>query len=81
MNSVSRDIMEESLHKLMSERYSNCLGATEGDGYIAFYHERGLYSVEHINSGIVILVYASSPFKAIELIEEFRKGGAIKEGD
>ena len=28
--------MENSLHKLMGEDYSNCIGRTEKDGYLAF---------------------------------------------
>lgn len=70
---INRITMEESLHILMGEDYSNCSGRTEKDGYLAFYHNRGLYSVEHEDSGIVSLVYAKNPYEAIELIDEFRR--------
>ena len=73
MKYISRTTMENSLHKLMGEDYSNCSGRTEKDGYLAFYHERGLYSVEHEDSGIISLVYAKSPFEAIDLVDEFRR--------
>ena len=55
---------------MMGEDYSNCVGATHKDGYLAFYHERGLYSVEHEDSGIVSLVYATNPYEAIEKVTE-----------
>ena len=41
---------------------------------MAFYHQRGLYSVEHEGSGIVSLVYAKNPYEAIDLVDEFRRG-------
>lgn len=65
--------MENALHKLMGEDYSECSGTTKKDGYMAFYHERGLYSVEHEDSGIVSLVYAGNPYEAIKLVDEFRR--------
>lgn len=65
--------MQEALHKLMEEDYSNCSGTTHKDGYMAFYHQRGLYSVEHEDSGIVSLVYAKNPCEAIDLVDEFRR--------
>ena len=73
MKDINRATMEAGLHKLMGEDYSNCAGATRKDKYIAFYHERGLYSVEHEDSGIVSLVYAKSPYEAIEMVDEFRR--------
>ena len=73
MKYISRTTKEESLHKLMGEDYSNCCGRTEKDGYLAFYQERGLYSVEYKDSGIVSLVYAKNPFEAIDLVDEFRR--------
>lgn len=66
-------IMQESLHKLMGEDYSNCSGTAHKNGYMAFYHQRGLYSVEHEDSEIVSLVYARNPFEAIDLVDEFRR--------
>ena len=72
MKDISRPAMISSLHKLMGEDYSNCATAHKC-GYLAFYHERGLYSVEHEDSGIVSLVYAKSPYEAIEMVDEFRR--------
>ena len=72
MKEINVMTMQESLHKLMGEDYSNCSGTAHKNGYMAFYHQRGLYSVEHEDSGIVCLVYAKSPFEAIELVDEFR---------
>ena len=73
MKYISRTTMEEPFHKLMAEDYSNCCGRTAPDGYLAFYQERGLYSVEYKDSGIVSLVYAKNPFEAIDLVDEFRR--------
>ena len=73
MKEINIMTMQESLHKLMGEDYSNCSGTAHKNGYMAFYHQRGLYSVEHEDSGIVSLVYAKNPFEAIELVDEFRR--------
>lgn len=79
MKDIGRATMEAGLHKLMGEDYSNCCGRTEKDGYLAFYQERGLYSVEHEGSGIVSLVYAKSPYEAIDLVDEFRRRAGEQE--
>ena len=73
MKEINIMTMQESLHKLMGEDYSSCSGTAHKNGYMAFYHQRGLYSVEHEDSGIVSLVYAKNPFEAIELVDEFRR--------
>ena len=73
MKEINIMTMQESLHKLMGEDYSKCCGRTEKDGYLAFYQERGLYSVEHEDSGIVSLVYATNPYEAIEKDDKFRR--------
>ena len=65
--------MQESLQKLMAEDYSSCSGTAHKNGYMAFYHQRGLYSVEDEDSEIVSLVYARNPFEAIDLVDEFRR--------
>lgn len=72
MECINNDTMQKSLHKLMGEDYWNCCGATKKDGYLAFYHQRRLYSVEHEDSGIISLVFAKNPFEAIEIVDEFR---------
>lgn len=66
--------MDKALHKFMKEDYSMASGRTEKDGYRAIYHESRLYSVRNIKSGIVSLVYACSPYDAIEIV---KKGGAV----
>ena len=72
MKDINRLAMISGLHKLMGEDYSNCATAHKC-GYLAFYHERGLYSVEHEDSGIVSLVYATNPYEAIEKVDKFRR--------
>ena len=79
MKEINIMTMQESLHKLMGEDYSNCSGTAHKDGYMAFYHQRGLYSVEHEGSGIVSLVYAKNPYEAIDLVHEFRRMAGEKE--
>lgn len=69
---MNRETMEEGLHKLMGEGYSECSGSTVKNGYLAFYHERGLYSVEHVDFGIVCLVFAANPYDAIDKVAVFR---------
>ena len=54
-------------HTLMEFNPSiNVSGTSYKDGYMAFYHEERLYSVRNIKTGIVSLVYANSPYEAIE---------------
>lgn len=72
MKDISRSAMISGLHRLMGEDYSNCATACKC-GYLAFYHERRLYSVEHKDSRIVSLVYATNPYEAIEKVDEFRR--------
>ena len=48
-------------------------------GYTAYYHDELLYSVRDNERGIVSLVYANSPFAAIEKCRA--KGGAGDEDD
>ena len=66
--------MDKSAHKIM-EIFKECYKTlTEGEesnvarvgNYIALYHEEGLYSV--YNGDICFLVYADSPYKAIERV-------------
>ena len=70
---LNRDMMEDALHQLMHEDYTNCCGTTHKDGYMAFYQSRGLYSVQGADSDAVCLVYAGNPFEAIEKICKFRR--------
>ena len=62
--------MEVALHKLMQLDYTRASGAVIEDGYLAFYHESGLYSVEHLKTGIKSLVYARNPRAAITLVSQ-----------
>ncbi len=67
---MSTQAMEAGLHKLMKMDYSRCAGATIENGFLAFYHEDGLYSVEDLKTGIITLVYARNPHKAILLVHK-----------
>ena len=59
--------IDRMAHTLMEfSPTANTCGSTVKDGYIAFYHEDRLYSVRHIKSDAVILVYANNPYAAIE---------------
>lgn len=69
---MDRAPMEEALHQLMGEDYSECSGRTVRNGYLAFYHEKGLYSVEHVDFGIMCLVFAANPYEAIDKVAMFR---------
>lgn len=60
---------DKALHEFMKKDYSEAIGSTEKDGYRAIYHESRLYSVRNIKSGIVSLVYACSPYDAIEIVK------------
>ncbi len=57
--------IDKAAHKLMNFRPAK---EVEKDGYSVFYHEERLYSVRHIKSGIVCLVYAASPYEAIGIV-------------
>lgn len=74
---MDRAPMEEDLHQLMGEDYSKCSGRTVMNGYIAFYHEKGLYSVEHVDFEIMCLVFAANPYEAIDKVAMFR-GDAVE---
>lgn len=59
--------LDRMAHTLMEFRpIQNASGVFKRDGYEAFYHEDRLYSVRHIKSDAVILVYANNPYAAIE---------------
>ena len=44
-------------------------GSTTVGDYMAWYHEERLYSVRHIKKGILCLIYARSPYDAIEKVK------------
>ena len=62
--------IDRMAHSLMEFNPLNCHGRTVVDGYIAFYHEERLYSVRDIKKGIVSLVYAGSPYDAIDKVRQ-----------
>lgn len=62
-----------ALHEFMQEDYSNAAGAVEAHGYRAFYHESGLYSVRNLKNNMVCLLYARSPYDAIEKAKTYYK--------
>ena len=67
LDKAAHRIMEcyEECYEAMKEHPSN---VAQTDGYIALYHEEGLYSV--YNGEVCTLVYAKSPYKAIEKVME-----------
>ena len=65
--------MNKRLQELMQKDCSKCSGITRIGRYVAYHHDRGLYSVEYEGLGIVCLVYARSPQEAIVLVDDFRK--------
>ena len=63
--------VDRMAHTLMEfSPTANTCGSTVKDGYIAFYHEDRLYSVRHIDSGILLLIYAKNPYEAIEKVKK-----------
>ena len=64
--------IDRMAHTLMDFNPMNAHGATYQDGYLAFYHEERLYSVRDIERKIVSLVYAGSPYEAIEKVRNVR---------
>lgn len=53
----------------------NVNGTTYRDGCMAFYHEERLYSVRNIEKGNVGLVYANSPYEAIDKVMGGERNG------
>lgn len=60
--------IDKMAHSIMEFRPSG-YGTVEHDGYTVFYHEECLYSVANKKHSIVSLVYASSPYHAIEKVK------------
>lgn len=67
-------IVDECAHRLMeSPPNPDWHGSTVVDNYIAWYHESRLYSVRHLKKGICCLVYARSPYDAIENVRRLEE--------
>ncbi len=61
--------LDQCAHRLMEFNLSpDWHGSTVVDDYIAYYHEERLYTVRHLKKGISCLVYARSPYDAIEKV-------------
>ena len=61
--------IDQCAHRLMEYQISpDWHGSTVVGDYIAFYHEERLYTVRHLKKGISCLVYARSPYDAIEKV-------------
>lgn len=76
--------IDRNLHSLM-DYYDNLFegnsyGTTRVDNYIASYHEDRLYSVYDRVAKECSLVYADSPYKAIEKVMGYRNTTVIQEG-
>lgn len=61
--------IDQCAHRLMEYQISpDWHGSTIVGDYIAFYHEEKLYTVRHLKKGVSCLVYARSPYDAIEKV-------------
>ena len=61
--------IDQCAHRLMEYKISpDWHGSTIVGDYIAFYHEEKLYTVQHLKKGVSCLVYARSPYDAIEKV-------------
>ena len=61
--------IDQCAHRLMEYQISpDWHGSTVVGDYIAFYHEEKLFTVRHLKKGISCLVYARSPYDAIEKV-------------
>lgn len=65
---------DQCAHRLMESPWNPEWhgGILVGD-YYAEYHEERLYSVRHIRKGILSLVYARSPYDAVEKVQTAEK--------
>ena len=61
--------VDQCAHRLMEYQISpDWHGSTIVGDYIAYYHEEKLYTVRHLKKGVSCLVYARSPYDAIEKV-------------
>ena len=61
--------LDQCAHRLMEFNLSpDWHGSTVVGDYIAYYHEEKLYTVRHLKKGVSCLVYARSPYDAIEKV-------------
>ena len=61
--------IDQCAHRLMEYQIiPDWHGSTVVGDYIAFYHEERLYTVRHLKKGVSCLVYARSPYDAIEKV-------------
>ena len=61
--------LDQCAHRLMEFNLSpDWHGSTIVGDYIAYYHEERLYTVRHLKKGVSCLVYARSPYDAIEKV-------------
>ena len=63
--------IDQCAHRLMEYQISpDWHGSTVVGDYISYYHEERLYTVRHMKKGISCLVYARSPYDAIEQVRK-----------
>ena len=61
--------LDQCAHRLMEFNLSpDWHGSTIVGDYIAYYHEEKLFTVRHLKKGVSCLVYARSPYDAIEKV-------------
>ena len=62
-------LTDQCAHRLMESPYNpQWHGCTVEGDYLAQYHEERLYTVRQLKKGICCLVYARSPYDAIEQV-------------
>lgn len=72
--------IDQCAHRLMEFYISpDCHSNTVVGDYIAFYHEEKLYTVRHLKKGISCLVYARSPYDAIEKVRAIDAGDVMED--
>ena len=63
--------IDQCAHRLMEYQISpDWHGSTIVGDYIAYHHEEKLYTVRHLKKGVSCLVYARSPYDAIEQVRK-----------
>ena len=72
--------LDQCAHRLMEYQISpDWHGSTIVGDYIAYYHEEKLYTVRHMKKNISCLVYALSPYDAIDRVRAIDAANVMEE--
>ena len=72
--------LDQCAHRLMEFNLSpDWHGSTVVGDYIAYYHEEKLFTVRHLKKGVSCLVYARSPYDAIEKVRAIDAGDVMED--